>query len=165
MEDETPGKGYTLILGRPFLMTARTKIDVHAGTLSMEFVQFYIFESMKHPMEDTSLFGIDLIDELVKEHMQAKTGSTQFFQVVGNTNVIDCLGDVSPPKPPIELKLLLDHLKYAYLGDEQQFSIIISSNLHREQEEKLLQVLRQHKKAIGWKLSNLLGINPSICMH
>ncbi|RDY13840.1 hypothetical protein CR513_01191, partial [Mucuna pruriens] len=37
MEDEASGKGSTLILGRPFLMTARTKIDVHAGTLSMEF--------------------------------------------------------------------------------------------------------------------------------
>ncbi|RDX74598.1 hypothetical protein CR513_45635, partial [Mucuna pruriens] len=37
MEDETSEKGSTLILGRPLLMTARTKIDVHAGTLSMEF--------------------------------------------------------------------------------------------------------------------------------
>ncbi|RDX82178.1 Retrovirus-related Pol polyprotein, partial [Mucuna pruriens] len=26
-------------------------------------------------------------------------------------------------------------------------------------------MLRQHKKAIGWKLSDLPGINPSICMH
>ncbi|RDY03788.1 hypothetical protein CR513_12576, partial [Mucuna pruriens] len=37
MEDETLRKRSTLVLGRPFLMTARTKIDVHAGTLSMEF--------------------------------------------------------------------------------------------------------------------------------
>ncbi|RDX97540.1 hypothetical protein CR513_19679, partial [Mucuna pruriens] len=37
MEDEPSGKGSTLILDRPFLMIARTKIDVHAGTLSMEF--------------------------------------------------------------------------------------------------------------------------------
>ncbi|RDX84913.1 hypothetical protein CR513_33963, partial [Mucuna pruriens] len=37
MEDETSGKESTLILGRPFLMTARTKIDVHAEILSMEF--------------------------------------------------------------------------------------------------------------------------------
>ncbi|RDX93683.1 hypothetical protein CR513_24022, partial [Mucuna pruriens] len=47
--DETPGKGSTLILGRPFLMTAKTKIDVYAETLSMEFgytlVQFNIFEA------------------------------------------------------------------------------------------------------------------------
>ncbi|RDX93512.1 hypothetical protein CR513_24219, partial [Mucuna pruriens] len=34
-----------------------------------------------------------------------------------------------------------------------------------EQEDKLLEVLRQHKKAIRWKLSDLLGINLSICMH
>ncbi|RDX60447.1 hypothetical protein CR513_61411, partial [Mucuna pruriens] len=74
-------------------------------------------------------------------------------------------GDVSPPKPPIELKPLSDHLKYAYLGDEQKFLVIIFNNLHREQEEKLLQVLKQHKKVIGWKLSDLSGINPSIYMH
>ncbi|RDX91856.1 hypothetical protein CR513_26103, partial [Mucuna pruriens] len=36
-EDETSGKGSTLILGRPFLIKARTKIDVHVGTISMEF--------------------------------------------------------------------------------------------------------------------------------
>ncbi|RDY08811.1 hypothetical protein CR513_06914, partial [Mucuna pruriens] len=302
MEDETPGKGSTLILGRPFLMTAKTKIDVHARTLSMEFgdtlVQFNIFEAMKHPVEDTSLFGIDLINELVKEYMQVDTGTTKFFQVAGNTNILDCLrsvfeepdydepwevhdlsnstkattalthldpdsnstdlfdqarknekpvclkhagvlvvgvtrqqstqeaniflennpaeigqdwmktksmsvtrvdtsaakedleqaeikaeaesanqhkeqseagimpaiqvpnfnqvsqtisrpiGDDPPPKPPTELKPLSNHLKYAYLGDEQQ-----------------LLVLRQHKKAIGWKLSDLPGINSSIYMY
>ncbi|RDX91389.1 hypothetical protein CR513_26631, partial [Mucuna pruriens] len=37
--------------------------------------------------------------------------------------------------------------------------------VHREHEDKLLNVLRQHRKAIGWKLSDLPGINPSICMH
>ncbi|RDX98690.1 Retrovirus-related Pol polyprotein, partial [Mucuna pruriens] len=30
---------------------------------------------------------------------------------------------------------------------------------------QVAEVLRQHKKAIGWKLANLPGINPSICMH
>ncbi|RDY02496.1 hypothetical protein CR513_14038, partial [Mucuna pruriens] len=51
--------------------------------------------------------------------------------------------------PPIELKPLLGHLKYAYLDDDQQFLVIIANNIYQEQEEKLLQVLRQHKKAIG----------------
>ncbi|RDY14407.1 hypothetical protein CR513_00511, partial [Mucuna pruriens] len=37
MEYEMSRKGSTLILGRPFLMTARTKIDLYAETLSMEF--------------------------------------------------------------------------------------------------------------------------------
>ncbi|RDX92515.1 hypothetical protein CR513_25344, partial [Mucuna pruriens] len=62
----------------------------------------------------------------------------------------------SSPPPPIELKPLPSHLKYAYLDTEQQLL---------EQEDKFLHVLRQHKKAIGWKLSDLPSINPSICMH
>ena len=37
MENESSSHGSTLILGRPFLMTAKTKIDVHDKTLSMEF--------------------------------------------------------------------------------------------------------------------------------
>ncbi|RDX99533.1 Retrovirus-related Pol polyprotein from transposon 17.6, partial [Mucuna pruriens] len=65
----------------------------------------------------------------------------------------------------MELKPLPSHLKYAYLDREQQLPIIIANNLHQEQEAKLLEVLRQHKKAIGWKLSDLPSINPSICMH
>jgi len=47
MENESSSHGSTLILGRPFFMTAMTKIDVHPGILSMEFgddvVYFNIF--------------------------------------------------------------------------------------------------------------------------
>ncbi|RDX84919.1 hypothetical protein CR513_33952, partial [Mucuna pruriens] len=75
------------------------------------------------------------------------------------------LSEKSPSPPPMELKPLPSHLKYAYLDSEQQLPVIIANNLFQEQEDKLLKVLRQHKKAIGWKLLDLLGINPSICMH
>lgn len=37
MEDELSNHGATLMLGRPFLMTTRTMIDVHARTLFIEF--------------------------------------------------------------------------------------------------------------------------------
>jgi len=59
----------TIILGRPFMMTARTKIDVHAGSLTMEIGdekdQFNVLEAMKHPTEDHSLFCIDLLSDVV----------------------------------------------------------------------------------------------------
>ncbi|RDX86966.1 hypothetical protein CR513_31634, partial [Mucuna pruriens] len=56
---------------------------------------------------------------------------------------------VSPQLQITELKPLPEHLKYAYLGDNQQFSVIITNNFIREQEGKLLEVLRKHKRAIG----------------
>ncbi|RDX79272.1 hypothetical protein CR513_40317, partial [Mucuna pruriens] len=99
MEDETSGKGSTLILGRPFLMIAGTKIDVHVGTLSMEFgdtlVQFNIFEAMKHPTEDHSLFSIDLIDELVEECFQLDSHSEDIDNFTERTDLIGCLGSIS----------------------------------------------------------------------
>ncbi|RDX75341.1 pol, partial [Mucuna pruriens] len=73
MKDELSSKGPTLILSRPFLKTSRTKIDVHAGTLSMEFgdnrVEHTIFEVMKHLIENHSIFYLDVIDLLGDDYM------------------------------------------------------------------------------------------------
>ena len=68
-----------------------------------------------------------------------------------------------PPK--LELKPLPSHLKYAFLGVEETFPIIISSSLESEQENKLLEILRTHKTAIGWTIADIKGINPLICTH
>ncbi|RDY03789.1 hypothetical protein CR513_12577, partial [Mucuna pruriens] len=84
---------------------------------------------------------------------------------VGQPDSKESNDNSSSPPSPMELKPLPSHWKYAYLDAKQQFLVIIASNLHLEQEDKLLSVLRQHKKAIGWKLSDLPRINPSIYMH
>ena len=56
----------------------------------------------------------------------------------------------SEEKPPkLELKPLPSHLKYAFLGVEDTFPVIISSSLVPDQENKLLEILRAHKIAIG----------------
>ncbi|XP_062075466.1 uncharacterized protein LOC133779528 [Humulus lupulus] len=53
-------------------------------------------------------------------------------------------------KPPVlELKVLPDHLRYAYLGEKETLPVIVSSVLSEVEEEKLLRVLRAHKTAIG----------------
>ena len=68
-----------------------------------------------------------------------------------------------PPK--LELKPLPSHLKYAFLGVEETFPVIISSSLESEQENKLLEILRTHKTAIGWTIADIKGISPLICTH
>ena len=72
----------------------------------------------------------------------------------------------SEEKPPkLELKPLPSHLKYAFLGVEDTFPVIISSSLELDQENKLLEILRTHKIAIGWTIADIKGINPLICTH
>jgi hypothetical protein len=43
--------------------------------------------------------------------------------------------------------------------------VIIALDLHTTQEEKLLDVLREHKEAIGWTIEDIKGISPSVVMH
>ncbi|GKV37326.1 hypothetical protein SLEP1_g45366 [Rubroshorea leprosula] len=68
-----------------------------------------------------------------------------------------------PPK--LELKPLPVHLKYAYLDEDLSLPVIIFSSLTGLMEEKLLRVLREHKGAFGWTITDIKGISPSICMH
>ena len=69
----------------------------------------------------------------------------------------------NPPK--LELKPLPSHLKYAFLGVEDTFPLIISSSLEPDQENKLLEILRTHKTIIGWTIVDIKGISPLICTH
>ena len=64
-----------------------------------------------------------------------------------------------PPK--LILKPLPTDLKYAYLEEEKQCPIVISSSLTIHQEDCLLELIRRCNKAIGWQI----GINPLVCTH
>ena len=69
-------------------------------------------------------------------------------------------------KPPVlELKPLPAHLRSPFLRDSSTLPIIISASLTKEQEDKLLRVLRDHKTMLGWSIADIKGIRSSICMH
>ncbi|KAL6542017.1 hypothetical protein OROGR_011503 [Orobanche gracilis] len=65
----------------------------------------------------------------------------------------------------IELNPLPESLKYAFLGPSETLPVIIASDLDEEREDKLINVHKEHKEAIGWTISDIKGISPSICMH
>ncbi|CAN6707385.1 unnamed protein product [Malus baccata var. baccata] len=64
-----------ILLGRPFMKTARTKIDVFKGTLTMEFdgeiINFNISEAIKFPKDDHSCFSIDTFDALAQKFLDS----------------------------------------------------------------------------------------------
>jgi hypothetical protein len=67
--------------------------------------------------------------------------------------------------PKKELKPLPDNLKYKFLGPTDSLLVIIASDLIDAQEKELLDVLREHKEAIGWTIDHIKGISPSLVMH
>nr|GFD15796.1 reverse transcriptase domain-containing protein [Tanacetum cinerariifolium] len=67
--------------------------------------------------------------------------------------------------PEVELKDLPPHLEYAFLEGDNKFSVIIAKELGDEEKATLIKVLKTHKRAIAWKLSDIQGINLKFCTH
>ena len=96
MEEGFSRGSVPIILGRPFMKTARTKIDVYASTLSMEFgdivVHFNIHDAMKHPSEDHSIFRTEILDQIVDDYMFDFNFGVSYLRV-GLCNGL-CLGNL-----------------------------------------------------------------------
>ncbi|GKC48414.1 reverse transcriptase domain-containing protein [Tanacetum coccineum] len=67
--------------------------------------------------------------------------------------------------PELELKDLPSHLEYAFLEGKDKLPIIISKDLKDKEKAALLKVLKSHKRAIAWKISDIKGIDPRFCTH
>ncbi|GJY24070.1 reverse transcriptase domain-containing protein [Tanacetum coccineum] len=67
--------------------------------------------------------------------------------------------------PEVELKDLPPHLEYAFLEGTDKLPVIIAKDLKDEEKAALIKVLKSHKQAIAWKLSDIKGINPEFYTH
>nr|GEZ51330.1 reverse transcriptase domain-containing protein [Tanacetum cinerariifolium] len=65
----------------------------------------------------------------------------------------------------VELKDLPPHIEYAFLEGDNKLPIIITKRLGDEEKSALIKVLKSHKRAIAWKLSDIQCINPKFCTH
>nr|GEX65899.1 reverse transcriptase domain-containing protein [Tanacetum cinerariifolium] len=67
--------------------------------------------------------------------------------------------------PDVELKDLPPHLEYAFLESDDKLPVIIAKDLSIKEKTALITVLKSHKRAIAWKLSDIKGIDPEFCTH
>ncbi|KAJ9689243.1 hypothetical protein PVL29_014755 [Vitis rotundifolia] len=161
------------------------------GNMTLELNIFNLFNKQFHSGEDKGPEEVCMIDNLVEEHCDQKMleDLNESFGDLdeGLPEPLDLLATLPPLKMKEEilplfneeetqgaikeepLKLILKplptELKYAYLEQNKQSPVVISSSLTTTQEDGLLEILRRCKKAIGWKFSDLKGINPLVCTH
>ncbi|XP_015970266.1 uncharacterized protein LOC107493724 [Arachis duranensis] len=172
----------SIILGRSFLATIGNIIDVQKSELTLrlhdEKMVFNVFKAMSYPQESLEEcmrldVGEIVVQETFEETLEEVTeeDSTLGIEVAdikaAKVPIPSTLEERKKEKeaPKLELKALPSTLKYAYLGSDESYPVIINSSLSQEQEEELIKVLQQHQNAIGWTLADLKGISPSMCMH
>ncbi|GJR99009.1 reverse transcriptase domain-containing protein [Tanacetum coccineum] len=80
------------------------------------------------------------------------------------SEVTEAKSSIEEP-PELELKDLPSHLEYAFLEENDKLPVIIAKGLKNDQKEALINVLKSHKHAIAWKITDIKGINPRFCTH
>ncbi|GJX50315.1 reverse transcriptase domain-containing protein [Tanacetum coccineum] len=208
-----------LILGRPFLRTARALIDVYGEEITLRFndeaitFKFHVRSLLKKsrkvstksgnptpsldPILSTSFPSLTPFEggDFILEEIEACLTNDSIppgiddadFDPEGDLLLLEKLlnDDPSSPLPPkelhfeelkmikssiddppeLELKDLPSHLEYAFLEGTDKLPVIISKELKDEEKAALLKVLKSHKRAIAWKISDIKGIDPSFCTH
>nr|GEV53069.1 reverse transcriptase domain-containing protein [Tanacetum cinerariifolium] len=103
--------------------------------------------------DDLSVHRIDIIDVAKEEYAQ---------EILGD--VVKAKSSIEEPLE-LELKDLPSHLEYAYLEGVDKLPVIIAKDLKENEKEALLKVLKSHKRAIAWKITDIKGIDPRFCTH
>jgi hypothetical protein len=60
---------------------------------------------------------------------------------------------------------LPDGLRYEFLDETNRYPIIVSTEISEEERARLMMILRKHRKAFGYSMKDLKGINPMIATH
>nr|GEU64037.1 putative reverse transcriptase domain-containing protein [Tanacetum cinerariifolium] len=102
------------------------------------------------PTEDDESYTGDEHDETIKEFMDNELVRESIWRV-------DSIDMAYSEDQKVE--------EYAYLYNNKNFLIIISSKVSEKEKGLLLQVLEKRKGAIAWKMSDIKGISSSFCTH
>ena len=182
-----------IILGRPFLATSNAIINCRNGVMQLTFgnmtLELNIFHLGKRHMhserddfEEVCILET-ILEEQAKEQQVQDILTSELSQCCVQQHehqevnlmqefwrrrieTLPLLTGNEPTEPQqLELKPLPADLKYAFLEENEQCPVVISSLLNTAQEHDLLNLLKKNKQALGWKIYDLKGINPSICTH
>jgi hypothetical protein len=78
------------------------------------------------------------------------------------------IGEIKPEEPQVpavDLKPFLKGLKYQFLGPDKTYPVIVSNELSPKENEKLLNLLKKHRKVIGYSINDLKGLSPAFCTN
>ncbi|GJT42738.1 reverse transcriptase domain-containing protein [Tanacetum coccineum] len=87
-----------------------------------------------------------------------------YYDPKGDILLLESFLNDDPSPPPNQGNYLPEIRKELKICDNK-LPVIIAKDLSVEEKATLIKVLKSHKRAIAWKLSDIKGINPEFCTH
>ncbi|GJR21861.1 reverse transcriptase domain-containing protein [Tanacetum coccineum] len=139
---------------------------------------------------DKSVNRIDIIDEICEEYAPEllgfpsddfssgnPTSTSEPFTSEFTLEEIDAFlydksislesdhDDCDPEEDIYVLEQLLNDDPFTSPTTLSKLPVIIAKGLKNDQKEALINVLKSHKRAIAWKITDIKGIDPRFCTH
>ncbi|XP_075074567.1 uncharacterized protein LOC142162149 [Nicotiana tabacum] len=152
-------KEIPIILGRSFLATGSALMDSEQNEIKFcvndEEITFQASKGMKLPHEYESISVIDIVDEVedaIEMKMEEQCLGEALAAILVNFNAEDMEGYME------SVNALEGLGSYTYAP--KKLSLDLENRV-----EQLLNVLREHRQAIGWAIADIRGIPTRICEH
>nr|GFC40422.1 reverse transcriptase domain-containing protein [Tanacetum cinerariifolium] len=108
-----------------------------------------------------------ILEALLNNDPEPLSNQKDFFLTLHkDLKVIEPKTQPEEDEPPeVKLKELPPHLEYAFLGNNEEWPVIIAKDLSPNEKTDLIDVLKTRKKAIAWKITDIKGIDLEFCSH
>ncbi|GJV31233.1 hypothetical protein Tco_1391633 [Tanacetum coccineum] len=142
------------------------RINCQTGAMDIAFgnkkLRLNVFNSVNSPTMN-ECYQVDVIDEEVQKHAprMLKDDPLDFYLTGKNEEILD----VSEVQEIQESKTFAIQYQICFSDPNKNLPVIVASDLSGSQEEALLKVISKYKEAMGWKITDLKGNSPLLCMH
>jgi hypothetical protein len=180
-----------IILGRPFLKLVDAVLDARKGKVTMDIngkkYTYNFLRVSKHPSpfppedeEVEEVYSLCFLRDLLQRAMENQANDQQYEELEEATKGLEPqdgsveeekfedIGEIKPEEPQVpevDLKPLPKGLKYKFLGPDKTYPVIVCNELSPEENEKMLNLLKKHRKVIGYSINDLKGLSPAFCTH
>nr|GEZ53194.1 reverse transcriptase domain-containing protein [Tanacetum cinerariifolium] len=180
-----------LKIGKAFIDVFKGELTLRVGK---EAITFNLDQTSRYPANynDMTANRSDVIDMDCEEYSQEVLGFSDvitidaflaleddatspevdhsYYDSEGDILLLEAFLNDDPSLPPPTQGNYLPqdlppHLEYAFLEGDDKLPVIIAKDLSEEEKTALIRVLKSHKKAIAWKLSDIKGIDLEFCTH
>nr|GEW75490.1 reverse transcriptase domain-containing protein [Tanacetum cinerariifolium] len=135
------------------------------GDFILEEIEACLTSKSISPGIDDTDFDLEGDIRLLEELLNKDPSSSPLPPKELNVEEIKTVKSSIDEPSELELKELPSHLEYVFLEGTNKLPVIISKELKDEEKSTLLKVLKSHKRAIAWKISDIKGIDLRFCTH
>nr|GEU90885.1 reverse transcriptase domain-containing protein [Tanacetum cinerariifolium] len=135
------------------------------GDFILEEIEACLTSKSIPPGTDDTNFDLEGEIRLLEKLLNDDPSSSPLPSKELNVEEIKTVKSSIDEPPELKLKELPSHLESAFLEGTDKLPVIIFKELKDEEKSALLKVLKSHKRAVAWKISDTKGIDPRFCTH